>query len=511
MLMINDENEKRDLTGDEFPGERERLLSAIIDASHDAILTKTLDGIITGMNPAAERLYGYSAQDVIGKHISIFVPDDRREEVGEILESLSRGEKVEKLETVRVNKKGDFIPVTLTVSPVISSSGKILGGFAITHDETTRKTLENEIQEFLNQLKNFKFALEASAIVAITDKSGRIIYVNEKFCEISKYSRQELLGQDHRIINSGYHPKEFFRQLWQTIASGKVWHGEIRNRAKDGSIYWVDTTIVPFLDESGKPRQYIAVRYDITGHKVMELTLGKQARELKRSNADLEQFAYIASHDLQEPLRTVARFTELLAERYRGRLDEKADMYIDFAVDGAKRMHQLVQDLLNYSLLEKHGEELKTVDSGAVIERVIKGHRSTVEKIGAEINCGEMPFVKADETQLGQVFQNLISNALKFRSDRQTVININSEEKKDECIFSVEDNGIGIMKEQAGLVFQIFQRLHDRDKYGGNGIGLATAKKIVERHGGKIWFESELDKGTKFFFTLPVIVGGDTI
>jgi light-regulated signal transduction histidine kinase (bacteriophytochrome) len=190
------------------------------------------------------------------------------------------------------------------------------------------------------------------------------------------------MGQNHRILNSGHHPKAFFQQMYRDIANGKVWHGEIKNRAKDGSIYWVDATIVATLSTEGKPSQYVSIRADITQRKAVEEALAVQAlqlsrrdEELARSNAELEQFAYVASHDLQEPLRMIANYTQLLAERYRGNLDPQADKYIAYSLDGTVRMQALIQDLLNFSRVGKQEIELRTTDCRAVVEHAVKNLR----------------------------------------------------------------------------------------------------------------------------------------
>lgn len=230
--------------------------------------------------------------------------------------------------------------------------------------------------------------------------------------------------------------------------------------------------------------------------------LRRYSRELKRSNQDLEQFAYVVSHDLQEPLRGVAKFTELLAKRYRGQLDEKADEFVGLIMGDTARMQTLINDLLSFSRVTTRGKELQQVDSGAVLVHILHVLEGSVQESGATITTTDLPVIKADETQLGQLFQNLLANAIKFRGEKPPRVYIEAREQPDAWLFSVKDEGIGIAPADQERIFQIWQRLHPRGKYPGTGIGLAICKRIVERHGGSIWVESEEGKGATFFFTI---------
>ncbi len=236
-----------------------------------------------------------------------------------------------------------------------------------------------------------------------------------------------------------------------------------------------------------------------------EAALAQKVEELARSNHELEQFAYVASHDLQEPLRMVASYCELLGERYRGKLDERADKFIGYAVDGARRMQRLITDLLEYSRVGTAAKPLRFTDSGTVVASVLQGLQNIVQANQAVVVQEILPAVQADEVQLGQVFQNLIGNALKFRGEKPPSIRVSAEVVENMVRFAVTDNGIGMEKDSSGRVFQMFQRLHTREQFEGSGIGLAIAKKIVERHGGTIWFESVLGEGTTFYFTIRAV------
>jgi len=234
-----------------------------------------------------------------------------------------------------------------------------------------------------------------------------------------------------------------------------------------------------------------------------EETLAQKVKELARSNQDLEQFAYVASHDLQEPLRMVAAYTQLLAEKYKGKLDEQADKYIHYAVDGATRMQTLVQDLLAFSRAGREGTEMSTTDCNIVVQQALLNLEAAVRDSGTQVKCMTLPTIHASGAQLRQVFQNLIGNAIKFRKPEPPVVQITAQKEGNEWLISIADNGIGISSDYLNDIFVIFHRLHTRDEYPGNGIGLAICKRIIERHGGRIWVESEKGNGTTFKFSLP--------
>lgn len=311
------------------------------------------------------------------------------------------------------------------------------------------------------------------------------------------------MGQDHRIINSGFHSKEFIRGLWSTIRAGRVWRGEIKNRAKGGGYYWVDTTIVPFADREGKIREFVAIRADITELKTAEVDIRLHADELQRSNKDLEQFAYIASHDLQEPLRAVAGCLQVLQRRYASKIDERADELIKHAVDGAYRMQSLIEGLLAFSRVGTRGTQFGRVDTNTALRNALRNLETAVAETHAAITQDPLPTVKGDPTQLILLFQNLIGNALKFHGEKPPVIRVSARREGSDWIYSVRDNGIGMDPAHFERVFVIFQRLHTRREYPGTGIGLAICRKIVERHGGRIWVESKPGEGCMFLWTIP--------
>lgn len=293
----------------------------------------------------------------------------------------------------------------------------------------------------------------------------------------------------------------------------RAWEGALKGKPYDiehrivvaGSLRWVCERAELEFDKQRTVRGGFGTVQDITELKLAEQKLNRLTVELKRSNIDLQQFAYAASHDLQAPLRNIEGFVKLFERRYRKKFDEKADEFIDFIIDGVKDMQALINNLLEYSQVETKGKQFKLVDSSLSVAHAIVDLESFIEETGAKISYDEsLPKVVADKSQLRRLFQNLIGNALKFRSRRKPKVNISAQQEYNKWVFSVSDNGIGMDLENTECIFTVFQRLHGKSEYQGTGIGLALCKKIVERHGGRIWVESELGKGSTFYFTMPV-------
>ncbi len=361
-------------------------------------------------------------------------------------------------------------------------------GIDITAFAHVRESLEKddfEIEELKHQLTSLNSIPEQNPNPVIKiDHTGMVLYINNSGRDMIENIKidnnilcQDVFGVDYDKILCGGQPQ--------------------RHEFKSGEVSY----LLVFTPAAGDNEINI-YGMDISAQKNIALGLEFHNLRLQQSNSELEQFAYVASHDLQEPLRMVASYTQLLAKRYSGRLDEKAQKYIDYAVDGAKRMQTLINDLLDYSRIGTRGKKFTEVDCQDVVDRALEIMRENVTQCEAVISVGEMPEVIGDENQLVQVFQNLIGNALKYRSGRKPLVTISAKKKDLYWEFRVEDNGIGIASQYHERIFTIFQRLHGRTEYSGSGIGLSIVKKIIERHNGRIRVESEEGKGAAFIFTL---------
>jgi len=353
--------------------------------------------------------------------------------------------------------------------------------------------------------ERFRAMFEQAAVgMAQVAPDGRWLRVNSRLCEITGYTEAELLGLSSQDIT---HPADLSidRAFVQQVLSGRrdTYDMEKRYIRKDGAIIPIHLTISLVRNMDHTPMYFVSIVEDISIRKAAEEKLARALVNLERSNRELEQFAYVASHDLQEPLRMVSSYTQLLARHFEGQLDEKAKKYIDYAVDGAVRMQQLINDLLTFARLGTRGAPFNPVDTHALLGVVIKNLSVSIAEARAMITNDDLPVVSADASQLTMVFQNLMANAIRFRGETPPHIHVSAAQRDREWVFSVKDNGIGIDEKYKDRIFVIFQRLHTREEYPGTGIGLAICKRIIERHGGRIWFKSQPGSGTSFFFTIP--------
>lgn len=338
--------------------------------------------------------------------------------------------------------------------------------------------------------------------IFMKDRNFRYMSINESFARDLGIEPEEAVGKTDRAF---FPPElaEKYRADDERVMSEEVTDEFDEEYVEDGEKRIVHTTKTPVRDENGNVIGVLGIFRDVTERRRAEQKLEETLKELERSNQELEHFAYVVSHDLQEPLRMVTSYVQLLKKRYEGQLDSDADEFIGFAADGATRMQKMINDLLQYSRVGTRGNPPEPTDCNELLEKALQNLEVAIDESDAEVTCDELPTVQADESQLIQLFQNLVGNAIKFRSDDPPRVRIGARRKDGDWLFSVSDNGIGMEPEQADRIFKVFQRLHGRDKYPGTGIGLAVCKRIVERHGGDIWVDSEPGQGSTFYFTIP--------
>jgi len=338
--------------------------------------------------------------------------------------------------------------------------------------------------------------------IILRDLHGRTTFWNRGAEEQYGWKQEEVLGQvTHTLLQTKFPIS--LEELQQKLRDEGRWEGELTHRTRGGGEIVVASRHVVQRDRDGTPLAILEINNDITERRRAEEDLKRHVEELARSNAELEQFAYVASHDLQEPLRMVASYTQLLARRYRDRLDSTAEEFIDYAVDGARRMQNLINDLLTYSRVGTRGKEFAPTDCGKVLETAIANLQTAIEENGAAVAQDPLPIVMADDSQMLQLLQNLVANAVKFHGAEPPRVHVSARRQAKDWLFAVRDNGIGIDSAHQQRIFTIFQRLHGKAEYPGTGIGLAICKKIVERHGGRIWVESQAGNGSTFHFTIP--------
>ena len=398
---------------------------------------------------------------------------------------------------MRVRKDGSRFLASVILIALRDQTGNLRGFSEISRDLSERK----------ESGERYRGLLEAAPdAMVVVNQGGEIVLLNLQAEKQFGYRRDELVGQKVKnIIPQGFAERLIADStrpaavaLAQQIGTGI----ELSGRRKDGSDFPIEIMLSPL--ESAEGILVTAAIRDISVRKSSEEHLVKTVGELKRSNDELQQFAYVASHDLQEPLRMVASYTQLLAQRYKGRLDSDADEFIAYAVDGSTRMQGLIQDLLSYSRAGTNAKVLREISSEGVLKEALASLQVTIEESGAVVTHDALPTVSTDEMLLTQVFQNLVGNAIKYHGGQVPHVHISaSKNGGNEWMFSVRDNGLGIDPQYFDRIFILFQRLHGPTEFKGTGIGLAICKKVLEGLGGRIWVESQLERGSTFYFTLP--------
>lgn len=342
--------------------------------------------------------------------------------------------------------------------------------------------------------------------MVVTDEANRIIAINPAFSMLTGYTQDEVVGKNPSLLKSGLQDLAFYQKMWDVITRTGVWQGEIWNRRKNGEVYAELLTVNAIRNADGSIFRYVALFSDVTERKQLDEQLQAHKDELVRSNAELEQFAYVASHDLRQPLRTVCSYLSLLEKSLADRLNDKERMFLDYASQGAKRMSHLISDLLEYSRIGRDERPKVRLELAALVDDAIDDLSAAIaESHGNVVVTGNLPCVIGNSAELARLFQNLIGNAIKYRDPaRPPLVEISAVEQGRFCTIAIQDNGIGIAPEHFERIFGVFQRLHGASEYEGTGIGLAVCRKIVEHHGGKISIDSQISKGSTFYFTLKL-------
>lgn len=510
-----------DVTESRIANERIKMQAELINLTHDAILVVDMDGKITFWNRGAEETYGWSRGEVLGKTTHELLQTKYPKPLDEIKSDIINYKRWDG-ELEHKKRDGTSIIVLSRWSLQKDETGKPMGFLEINTDITKRKEAEEKLETYLHELelsteeirrshieldalhRKYLDLFNSAPIGYITlNREGIIIEVNDTVVELMGFAKSYLTMNVFSLFITSNFKNEFYRILKKTIETGKRQTSELKLTKKDGTTFYALTEFI----FSQADRQFKVTITDITRRKKLEEQMKELIEELKRSNDELQQFTYITSHDLQEPLRSIASFAQLLEKRYKGKLDPDADEYIDFMVDGAVRMKEMIQGLLDYSLVGTEGGKFRQVNVETALDNALSNLYVAIKENNAEITHDELPIVTADENQLIQLFQNLIGNAIKFKKHEvlpKIRISARKDPQKNEYVFSVSDNGIGMETQYTDKIFEVFKRLHTIDEYRGTGIGLAIAKRIVERHGGRIWVESELGKGSTFYFTIPV-------
>ncbi|WP_070119299.1 PAS domain-containing protein [Bacillus marinisedimentorum] len=465
-------------------------IKSALDVSAIVAITNP-QGAITYVNDKFCEISKYEEHELIGQDHSILNSGYHSKEFfKDLWKTIGQGE-IWKGEIRNKAKDGSHYWVDTTIVPFLNKKGRPYQYVAIRNDITQRKFAEESVRNTLKDIKDIKFALDQSSIIAFTDEKGIITNVNDKFCEISRYSRDELIGEDHRILNSGYHSKEFFQELWRTIGHGEVWKGDIRNKAKDGSYYWVHTTIIPFLNDSGKPYQYLAIRTDITDQKKQEELLHRQDKL-----AAVGQLAAGVAHEIRNPLTSMRGYAEFLQME---EMNAEKREFLNIILEEIERVNDIVEEFM--VMAKPKASTLKNRNIVPILKSVVSLMRFEARKKNVKLHFNfedEIIQVECDENRLKQVFVNLVKNGIEAMPGGGEIF-VKIAVKEEDVEISIQDTGVGIPPEKLKKIGEPFFTT----KESGNGLGLMVSFKIIESHNGKVYVESELNKGTTFNIVLP--------
>ncbi len=470
------------------------LLSAIVESSDDAIYTKSRDGVITSWNAGACRMYGYSPAEAIGRPVAMLIPVEREGEDVALLARILNGERVEHFETDRRHKSGEIIRASITLSPVHDDDGVIVGASIIARDITRRVRADEAARMLAAIVDNTDDAIYAKS------PSGLLTVWNGAAERLYGYTSAEAIGRPVAMLIPRHRAGEDTALLARILTGERITHFETERVRKDGRIIPVSVTLSPIHDDHGR----------VTGASVIARDIADRLRaetERARYIAALEEYNAVIAHDLADPTRTIAGLASWLEGRIGSQLGDADKRALDAICHAAQRMELLIEGLRDYARLDALALDARAVDLADVVRGATNALRERLREEEAEVHVGDLPRVDGDAMLLGQLFQNLIANAVKFRGERRPHVEIGAVRRNGDWVVAVSDNGIGLDPSHADRVFGLYQRLHGEDHYEGAGVGLAVCRKIAERHGGRIWYEARPEGGTRFMVSLPASAG----
>lgn len=502
-------------------GQAGKNFRTVLESAPDAVVIVDENGTIVLVNGQTEKLFGYKREELYDCNVEKLIPQRFHARHSEHRKQFTAAPRIRPMgqgkELFGIQKNGKEFPIEISLSPLETEDGRFI--FSAIRDVTEQKKIADEIKSVNAELeeaeRKFRAIIESAPdAMVIVDEQGKIKLVNEQTEKIFGYKRNELLDKHvEKLIPQRFHAQHTgYREQFtaephiRPMGLGKELYG-IR---KNGEEFPVEISLSPLETSEGRfisssIRDVTLQKQAADQIKEFNAQLKKHADELEKSNLELKQFAYIVSHDLQSPLRNISGFVQLLQQTYKEKIDEQADDWINRTVKNTKKMEMIIHDILAYSRIGSRARPFQITDLNEVLTEVMSTLESSINDANAVITYDKLPTVMGDPSQLAHVFQNLIGNGIKYQSKKTPHVNITAKKNKTEYIISVSDNGIGIDPQYHDRIFEIFKRLHTHQEYPGTGIGLSICRRILDRHGGKIWAESEPGKGSKFYFTLKQI------